>query len=885
MGHRSAPLRHLGEQAHVQILVAGENVVGKTLHAVSGDLTTEEALNTLLSGSGLTHKYVGDSSVALLPLSNADPQAATPGSAQPSEAGKGGQASPSSFLLAQATPGQTQGDASVEKKEKKQEEETSKIKEEVLQQVVVTGTHIKGVAPVGAPLLTIDNAEIQESGYTTTEDLIQSLPQNFRGGAGAATADANFQSGTNAGYNIAFGSGVNLRGLGNTATLVLVNGHRVASSGGGYFTDISTIPLSAIDHIDVLTDGASAIYGSEAIAGVINIVLKNDTQGVEVGARYGAAEGGFSTYAGTLQVGNQWTGGGFTMGADVAHQDTLDASKRLFTSSVYSPTSIFPAYDQTALTAAGHQQFGDRLEFHGDTQYTEKTVTDFNSSTGMPPFQNIDTKVDRWSASAGGSYRIWDSWILRYDVSAGEEVNNVTVNLFSPGGPASIFETTRVVERFNEQNMGVTGSLFLLPAGSVKLAVGATYRTENYEDYNVDLPYQPFNLPYSVYLASASRTVTSGYGEIRIPVFSELNAASGFQKLTLSVAARADDYSDFGRTTNPKYGFSWFPIPSLELRGAYSTSFRAPATGAELVASATGTGSVSVVSFPGPDGVTQVPLLELLGAVPGLQPETATNRTVGFDWKPSFASGLQLSFNYYDISYSKQIAAPPFLFNALSNPALASVVTKYPSSAPVQALVAAAVANGAVYGDYTGGAFGPNPLASTVYVYDLRIANLSNTDTSGLDIAARYRFTIGADQVDARIDATYISTFVTELTPGSPQISEVNTVGYPARLRLRGLGAWTHGPFVVSLAANYVNSYSDTSASAPRDVASYTTCDLTARYNFSRGILATLAATNTFNRAPPYVESGATVLVGSHYDPANSNPLGRLITFQIAKKW
>src|SRR6185436_20355269 len=83
------------------------------------------------------------------------------------------------------------------------------------------------------------------------------------------------------------GSAYNLHGLGTTSTLTLLNGHRLAPAGlGGLITEISQIPLSAVDHIDVLTDGASAIYVADAVAGVVNIVTRKDFRGAESGLRY-----------------------------------------------------------------------------------------------------------------------------------------------------------------------------------------------------------------------------------------------------------------------------------------------------------------------------------------------------------------------------------------------------------------------------------------------------------------------------------------------------------------------------------------------------------------------------------------------------------------------
>ena len=102
----------------------------------------------------------------------------------------------------------------------------------------------------------------------------------------------------------------------------------------------------------------------------------------------------------------------------------------------------------------------------------------------------------------------------------------------------------------------------------------------------------------------------------------------------------------------------------------------------------------------------QVPVVIIVGGQPNLKPETAKNWTFGLDYKPPVLKDLQLSLNYYDISYSGQLGVPPFSLNALSNPALSSVITMYPIGA-LQTLVNAAVANGAVYFDLTGGPLAP----------------------------------------------------------------------------------------------------------------------------------------------------------------------------------
>src|SRR5690606_34800283 len=128
--------------------------------------------------------------------------------------------------------------------------------------ILVTGTRIRGQAPAGSSVTTIDRKAILQSGYSTTQQVVQALPQNFSGGPNETTYET--QRG-NASFNQAYGSSINLRGLGSSSTLVLLGGERPPMAGFvGVFSDLSMIPPAAIERIEILPDGASALYGSDA---------------------------------------------------------------------------------------------------------------------------------------------------------------------------------------------------------------------------------------------------------------------------------------------------------------------------------------------------------------------------------------------------------------------------------------------------------------------------------------------------------------------------------------------------------------------------------------------------------------------------------------------
>lgn len=159
------------------------------------------------------------------------------------------------------------------------------------EEVVVTGSRIPRSQDFEgpSPILTVDREAIENAGYQNLQQLMEKLPVN---GNGAFSTRGNNQDSTANGT-----ASISLRGLGADATLVLVNGRRVAISSFAEgvttnFVDINTIPVSAIERVEVLKDGASALYGTDAVAGVINVILRKNYEGVEVSAGYGDVTSG-----------------------------------------------------------------------------------------------------------------------------------------------------------------------------------------------------------------------------------------------------------------------------------------------------------------------------------------------------------------------------------------------------------------------------------------------------------------------------------------------------------------------------------------------------------------------------------------------------------------
>ncbi|MFZ2028849.1 MAG: TonB-dependent receptor [Vitreimonas sp.] len=243
----ASALSDFARQSGLQVLYPFEPLQRVQSLGLHGDYTRADALTALLSNSGYRAAITGDT------------------------------------VRLEATGPQRQADAASE-----QTETPNADASDTDETIVVTGTRIRGAHPAGANLTTLDAQDMRETGRSTVQDVLQTLPQNFMGGQNEVT---QLQTNTG-GQNSTFGSSINLRGLGSDATLTLVNGRRLAPGGLGNFVDISNIPLAAVDRVEILADGASATYGSDAVAGVVNIILSSHFDGQETTLRYGGVTDG-----------------------------------------------------------------------------------------------------------------------------------------------------------------------------------------------------------------------------------------------------------------------------------------------------------------------------------------------------------------------------------------------------------------------------------------------------------------------------------------------------------------------------------------------------------------------------------------------------------------
>ncbi|AKC86167.1 TonB-dependent receptor plug domain-containing protein [Pseudoxanthomonas suwonensis] len=217
-----------------------------------------------------------------------------------------------------------------------------------LQTVEVTGSHIRRVEfETAHPLLVLDRERLRRTGLNTLGEVLQQLPQHVAG------LNTDFNNGGNG------ETYVDLRNLGSFRTLVLLNGRRYVAGIDGS-VDVSSIPLAIVERVEVLTDGASAIYGSDAIGGVVNIITRNDYDGMEAGAQYATSEyGDGQRRAADFSWGHDGERGGVAASLSYADQQPVWAGDRAISS---VPVYGLPANDvlgrASFLTPDGSFAFG-----------------------------------------------------------------------------------------------------------------------------------------------------------------------------------------------------------------------------------------------------------------------------------------------------------------------------------------------------------------------------------------------------------------------------------------------------------------------------------------------------------------------------------------------
>ena len=823
----SGALTALGEQAGVAVFAPAGLVAGRRAAALSGDFTPMAALDRLLEGSGLRARRDASGAIVVeaVPADDGD------------EARR------------DAAPAREQAAGEV-----------------VLEQMVVTGTNIRGVQSA-SPLLSFDRRAIEATGLSSVPDFVRQIPQNFGGGV----SDSNLGVVPGSPLNATQGVGVNLRGLGNDSTLVLLNGARVAAAGDGNFVDISMIPLSAVERIDVLPDGASAIYGSDAVGGVVNFILREDYQGAETRLRYGTATSGDLD---DLQIGQTfgtaWTTGNVLLAYEFQQRDDLETEDRGVTRDTTAAVVIVPQQTRHSVVARARQEltFGADLfanAFYSDRRSELATVDPASQSDDV-----FDTVNEQLGFTVGADVTVTDRMAAVFSATYSANETNAS-RVITGTDDFRDFGTRENKAWYIDAKLD--GAAFDLPGGSVRFAAGLQYRNEQF-DSTFDDPAVPF------VDQSLGRDVIAAFGELYVPVFGQRNRLPGIDSLEMTIAVRHEDYSDYGSTTDPKIGVLWSPGGGVSFRGTWGTSFRAPLFSEQLVENSS---SSFLVLAADPQSATGTSLAVFAqGSGNALGPETATTWTVGVDYAPASLPGLTVQATYFNIDFTDRIAAPGVRFGSFTDPRWpAEVVVRDPDPAVLSRLGSIPFAT-----NLAGPSFA---FQDAELLIDNRLRNLASVELAGLDFSVRYSYQSGVGLFDFSVGATYLLEQNERVLPTDAPVDVLNTVYNPAAFKMNGALGWALDGYSANVVFRHVNSYHDVRFEPAAKVEAWNTVDVNIGYRFSgtgNGLLndtrLSLIGLNVFDEDPPFILDDFASI---NYDPTNANAFGRTIAVQIVKAW
>lgn len=830
------------EQSGVIVMAASALTKGRRGVAVTGELTPRAALRRMLAGSGLSMRDDGHGAL----------------------------------MLTQAAPA-APPDQDADDRKQAEEPEDREIE---LEEMVVTGTNIRGVVNPTTPVLRFDRTDIEQSGAATVQEFLRTIPQNF-----ASTTPLNAESAnpfSQGNLNPTQGSGVDLRGLGAGSTLTLLNGRRMAASGFGSFVDISILPLGLIERVEVLTDGASAIYGSDAVGGVVNFITRDAYDGLELSARYGTATQGSRQ---DIQFGGgggtSWgTGGGYIAAEYIDLRPLLTSKRDFIDIGEANPVgTLGPESEKVSVAGSINQRITDRLSASVDLLFSNRKAR--NSQIGFNQL-NFRRNQSILYVNSRVEYDVTDRIAASFFFDYGEENNN-------GADDRDNFES--VAKRKNRSLVAegqISGPLLRLPAGPLSFAAGSLYREESYEE--VDGTISP----------PAKRDIVSVYGELLVPILGEGASLPFVKNLELSLAGRYEDYSDFGDTFNPKAGLYWALNDDFSVRGPYSQSFRAPRLSAVFSPQSVNISAVPLSVFtavtpPPPDDRLdddrapegRVSVILFSGGNPQLTEETADIWAAGFEFQPSFVPGLTIEATYYNIAYTDRIEFVGFL-DPIQIPEFSALVDIPPDVDFVADLFARAEDGSIFLRTSSTIPFDPRPEDIQVLMRT-GSQNLASRDVSGLDVTVRYQVDTEYGSFSAALNAAYMLDYKVRQSEGADVVEQINILYRPIDLKLRGNLSWSRGGFTAFAAVNYIDSYRDhINRAIANKIGSWTTVDLSISYDTADRFSSVwlddarigLNIRNLFDEDPPFV---ATPADGFNYDPANADPLGRFISVSVSK--
>lgn len=947
-GDASLMLNEFSRQSDLQVLFDFNILRGMKTRAVTGDLDASAALKAMLKGTNLVFDFVNDHTLAVTPK-------------KPSVLSR-------LWHRLAVHPKHAPG-----------------FDDAGLEQVLISGAGpASGTMPLlGTQTVNFSRTDIERSGLATTEDFLRTVPQVFGGGPTEDTV-----LGREAGTNSAHGAGINIRGLDAGATLVLIDGKRIAPSGTvGAFDDISNIPLSIVDHIDILPDGVSAKYGADAIGGVINFVTRKNFTGASTQARGGSVTNGdmgerqFSQLLGKTrdsgsdflsfeyfqrdpllardrpQFSNDLTalGGSNFNSFYGAGSGTLFAGSQMYalpknlsgsaatasslipgtsnSYNLYEGAYVTPGETRWSVFSKESQHLTDAVQLHFEGLFARRNISEISGAAtplalsipstnpyylnpsggtdnvfvlggsttyfGAPSSEN---RIDTGNFSLGLSMSLFQDWTAdlitgytfeRQNLVQPGSFNQTALNAalsdtnpetaFDPFGGASnnnpatlasIAGDFRSLSKSTLRTAGLnfTGPVVALPGGNLELSVGAEYRLQDFSIVS------SFPHADAVDSGQLSRNVKSEFVEARVPIIGDANELPFVRRLELSLGGRHEDFSDVGSASVPKVGLLWSIARDWSVRSSWTKSFKPPNL-TDLVVSGSQSAIETLTDPSSSSGVIRA--LGLFGTNPTLHPETAHSWTFGTDFVVPAIPSLSMSFTYFNITYANRITDAQITPDVLTQPSLAWLYTK--NVTPAQ------LANACQQTVYQQGATQDCINSGVSVIVDDRLRNIALLKTNGFDVISKYTADNRAGHFDFGLNATYLLRYSQSNTPTSPLDNIVSTQNNPINLRARGSAAWGRRGFGVAGFVNFENRYRDTISVPSRGVSPWTTIDMQLSYQTPRDAFGWLGNTqvalnvqNLFNVNPPFLNNTA---VGIGYDQENADLYGRLVSFEIRKRW
>lgn len=751
-------------------------------------------------------------------------------------------------------------------------------KEHTLDTVVIsTGTRTSGLKAINspAPIEVIDGSVLQRTGQP---DLVQALTQNL----------PSFTSDAKGGDASALTVAARLRGLSPNHTLILINGKRrhgtsnLNVSGGafqgGAAADLGLIPAAAIDRIEVLQDGAAAQYGSDAIAGVINIILKKGSEGGSVtlnGGQY--FDGGGKTGTLSANIGIKPAEGAFlNLSAETkyhGHSDRSDLDARFLSPSTANANVVnVPGYPyvnhtfgdarvrQDLLTANGGIELGRGLELYGLGTYARKdadAIQNYRGPSTAPTvyplgFSPIEAHQEEdYALTLGLKGKTATNWAWDFSSTYGRDhaavlnkdsINTAYLSAFG-SSPTNFYEgflrATQVTT-----NLDVNKDFDVGLASPLNVAFGLEQRRDTYTIGEGEFAswYQGGAAAFPGYrptdAGSHSRLSRSVYVDV---------AVSPIERLQLDAAVRAERYSDFGDATVGKLTGRFEVQPTLAVRGTVSNGFRAP-TLAEGNYSATSVSPTTAsVILPSNSAAARV-----LGVAP-LKAEKSQNLSLGLVATPS--SKLTTTLDVYQINIKDRILQSGTL-NGMLNGAVIS-----------PAVNAAIIAAGSTF---------PSGITSTgVSVY----SNAADTRNRGADLVLTYAENYGGwGKVDWTVAANYNEVKVLRVKGAPAVLGNQKLLDQTARSYLEdaspsyrfNLGAlWRQGNWAINVRENvfgpssYFATIDNVNYYRTRIGTKFIT-DLDVNYRFNRAWDVSLGANNLFNVYPDEINGSYRAVLNAN---------------------